>query len=163
MPSKLAFPPHLVPQAWFTWSLLGTQVLQCSCHVSSCSSLLLGLRELQNHIFPLALDLLPQVAPLFLVVMLGGVTAPVDASHHSVLRRSSGIPSTLLIAPRGTCIWCLWTWRVPEVPAKAPHIAPWEPFSAHPCSMALPHLLVLFSLLFFSCSCFPRSCSSCPT
>lgn len=29
--------------------------------------------------------------------------------------------------------------------------------------MALPRLLVLFSLVFFSCSCFPCHCSSSPT
>lgn len=92
MPSKLAFPPHLVPQAWFTWSLLGTRVLQCSCHVSFCSSLLLGLHELQNHISPLALDLLPHIAPLFLVVMLGAVTAPVTLVTTWCLGGAQGPP-----------------------------------------------------------------------
>lgn len=92
VPSQLAFPPHLVPHAWFTWSPLGTQVLQCSCHMSSCSSLLLGLRGLQNHISPLVLDLLPHVAYLFLAVMLGCVTAPVMLVTTRCSRGAQGSP-----------------------------------------------------------------------
>ena len=87
MPSKLAFLPHLISHAWFTWSPLGRLVAQCSCHITH-PSLLLGLRGLQNHLPPSALDLLPHVGPLFLAVNAGACGLVGDASHDSVLKLS---------------------------------------------------------------------------
>lgn len=50
----------------------------------------------------------------------------------------------LLAALQGTQIWCLWTWRMLEVPANPLPLLPRSLSHPIPAGMALPRLLVLF-------------------
>lgn len=148
MPSKLALPPCLIPHTQFTSSPLGRQDVQCNCHMSCFSpSIFVGCK-------PTAIDLLHHIVLLFSAVALWCMDTMVTlvTTWFSKGAQGSLQGDVLLVAPQGTRIWCLWTWRMLEVSANPPALFSRSLPHLILAGMALPRLLVLFSLSFFFCS-----------
>lgn len=147
VPSKLALPPHLIPHTQFTCSPLGRQGVQCSCSMSHSSPwIFVGCK-------PTSL-LLPHIVLLFPAVALGCAATMVTLVTTWCSKGAQGSPPGRYPAHSSsvTEIWCLWTWRMLEVPANPPPLLPRTLSHLIPSGMALPCLLVLFSLPFFFCS-----------